>query len=75
MCPFCICFADVSNKSKAGIAVYVYAFESSRFTLSNGIGYVTATGLEPTTTYFVSGIGYYDYYICLLYIIIYDYYI
>ena len=26
-------FADVSNKSEAVIVVYVYAFESSRFTL------------------------------------------
>ena len=33
-------FANVSNKSKAVIAVYVYAFESSRFAfLENGIGY------------------------------------
>ena len=33
-------FADVSNKSKAVIAIYVYAFESSRFSLlENGIGY------------------------------------
>ena len=34
-------FADVSNKSKAVIAVYVYASEGFRFTLlENGIGYV-----------------------------------
>ena len=33
-------FADVSNKAKTVIAVYVYAFESSHFTLlENGIGY------------------------------------
>ena len=37
-------FADVSNRSKAVIAVYVYAFESSRFTLlENGIGYYAMT--------------------------------
>ena len=37
-------FADVSNKSKAVIAVYVYAFESSRFALlENGIGYYAMT--------------------------------
>ena len=37
-------FADVRNKSKAVIAVYVYAFESSRFTLlENGIGYCAMT--------------------------------
>ena len=47
-CPFCIFFADLSNKSKAVIAVYVYAFESSRFILLvNGIGYYAMTyGLE-----------------------------
>ena len=41
-------FADDSNKSKAVIAVYVYSFESSRFTLlENGIGYyVMAYSLE-----------------------------
>ena len=40
LCSCCICFANVNNKSKAVIAVYVYAFESSRFTLlENGIGY------------------------------------
>ena len=33
-------FADVSNKSKAVIAVYVFAFESSRFALlENSVGY------------------------------------
>ena len=33
-------FADVSNKSKAIISVYVYAYESSRFALlENDIGY------------------------------------
>ena len=37
-------FADVSNKSKAVIAVCVYAFESSRFVvLGNGIGYYAMT--------------------------------
>ena len=37
-------FADVSNKSKAGTAVYVYAFESSRFALlENGIDYYAMT--------------------------------
>ena len=30
-------FADVSNKSKAVTAVYVYAFERSRFTLSENV--------------------------------------
>ena len=33
-------FADVGNKSKAVIAVYIYALESSRFALlENGIGH------------------------------------
>ena len=33
-------FADVSNKSKAIISVYVYAYESSRFALlENDIDY------------------------------------
>ena len=37
-------FADVSNKSKAVTAVYVYAFERSRFALSeNGIRYYAMT--------------------------------
>ena len=37
-------FADLSNKSKAFMAVYVYAFESSRFALlENGIGYYAVT--------------------------------
>ena len=41
---FAFFFADVSNKSKAVIAVYVYAFESSCFTLlENGIGYYAMT--------------------------------
>ena len=46
--PFLHFYADVSNKSKAVIAVYVYSFESSRFTLlENGIGYyVMAYSLE-----------------------------
>ena len=36
--------ADVSNKSKAVIAVYVYAFEIFRFALlENGIGYHAMT--------------------------------
>ena len=36
--------ADVSKKSKAVIAVYVYATESSRFgLLGNGIGYYAVT--------------------------------
>ena len=42
-CPFCIFFADASNKSKAVIAVYVYAFESCHFILENGIGYYAMT--------------------------------
>ena len=33
-------FADISKKSKAVIAIYVYATESSRFfLLENGVGY------------------------------------
>ena len=37
-------FADVSNKSKAVVAVYAYAYASSRFTLlENGIGYYAIT--------------------------------
>ena len=33
-------FADISKKSKADIAIYVYASESSRFALlQNGVGY------------------------------------
>ena len=37
-------FADVSKKSKALIAIYVYASESSRFVvLENGIGYYAMT--------------------------------
>ena len=37
-------FSDVSNKSKPVVAVYVYAIESSRFTLlENGIGYYAMT--------------------------------
>ena len=44
LCPFYIFFTNVSNKSKAVIAVYVYAFESSRFALlENGIGYYAMT--------------------------------
>ena len=40
VCPFCIFFAGVSNKSKVVKADYVYAFESSHFNLlENGIGY------------------------------------
>ena len=37
-------FVDVSNKSKAVIAVYIFAFESSRFALlENGIAYYAMT--------------------------------
>ena len=37
-------FADISKKSKAVIAIYIYASESSRFTLlENGIGYYAMT--------------------------------
>ena len=37
-------FPDVSKKSKAVIAIYVYIFESSRFALlENGIGYYALT--------------------------------
>ena len=37
-------FADVSKKSKAVIAIYVYASESSRFVLlENGVGYYAMT--------------------------------
>ena len=33
-------FADISKKSKAVIAIYVYASESSHFALlENGVGY------------------------------------
>ena len=33
-------FADISKKSKAVIAIYIYASESSRFVLlENGVGY------------------------------------
>ena len=43
-CVFSAFFTDVSNKSEAVIAVYVYAFEISRFTLlENGIGYYAMT--------------------------------
>ena len=36
---FLQCFADISKKSKAVIAIYVYASESSRFALlENGVG-------------------------------------
>ena len=43
LCPFYIFFTNVSNKSKAVIAVYVYTFEISRFVLENGIGYYAMT--------------------------------
>ena len=43
LCPFYIFFTNVSNKPKAVIAVYVYAFEISRFVLENGIGYYAMT--------------------------------
>ena len=37
-------FTDFSNKSKAVMIIYVYAFESSRFTLlENGVGYYAMT--------------------------------
>ena len=37
-------FADVSNRSKFNIAVYVYELDSYRFTLlENGIGYYAMT--------------------------------
>ena len=37
-------FADISKKSKAVIAIYVYASESSRFALlENGISYYAMT--------------------------------
>ena len=37
-------FSDVSKKSNAVIAIYIYASESSRFTLlENGIGYYAMT--------------------------------
>ena len=37
-------FPDVSKKSKAVIAIYVYVFESSHFALlENGIGYYALT--------------------------------
>ena len=40
LCPFCIFFANVSNKSRVVIVVYVYTPESSYFELlENGIGY------------------------------------
>ena len=47
-------FADVSNKSKAVIAVYVYAFESSCFgLLENGISFYAITySLEDISVYF-----------------------
>ena len=38
--PFLQFFANVNKKSKAVVAIYVYASESSRFALlENGIGY------------------------------------
>ena len=44
LCPFCVFFADVRKKSKAVIAIYFYASESSRFALlGNGIGYYAMT--------------------------------
>ena len=44
LCVFLQTFADVSKKSKAAIAIYVYASECSRFTLlENGIGYYAMT--------------------------------
>ena len=42
--PFLQFFADFSKTSKAAVAVYVYASESSRFALlENGIGYYAMT--------------------------------
>ena len=48
LCLFCIFCADMNNKSETGIAVYIYAFESSRFTfLENRIGcYAMTYSLE-----------------------------
>ena len=44
MCTFLQFFADVSKKSKAVIAIYVYASESSCFALlENGAGYSALT--------------------------------
>ena len=44
MCTFLQFFADVSKKSKAVKAIYVYASESSRFALlRNGVGYYAIT--------------------------------
>ena len=44
MCTFLQFFADVSKKSKAVIAIYVYSSESSRFALlRNGVGYYAIT--------------------------------
>ena len=38
--PFCNFFANISKKSKADIAIYLYASESSGFALlENGVGY------------------------------------
>ena len=38
--PFCDFFSDISKKSKAVIAIYIYASESSHFALlENGVGY------------------------------------
>ena len=42
--PFLQFFADVSEKSKAVITIYVYASERSHFALlENGIGYYAIT--------------------------------
>ena len=44
MYPFCNFYVDFSKKSKAFIAVYVYASESSSFALlENRIGYYAVT--------------------------------
>ena len=41
---FLQCFADISKKSKAVIAIYVYTPDSSSFVLlKNGIGYYAMT--------------------------------
>ena len=40
LCPFCNVLLISAKKSKAVIAIYVYASESSRFALlENGVGY------------------------------------
>ena len=50
---FLQCFADISKKSKAVIAIYVYASESSRFALlENGVGcYAMIHSLEDISIF------------------------